>query len=188
MSWNNVKLQTRATNAKLSVSLGTPSNPSSSSRVKVRPDTRGAVPEDRINTDGVLSESDDFSPWIRFHKGGINTLKVHGNTLCKLTGCEWSCGLGKYRVTKGKARFEMLIKKKTGPVQVGLASVGDSEWLGDCFGDDNFAGKAWYISSSAKVLSFIDPNIRWASRPKLCMYRTLATRPPTNAGQDVDGP
>ena len=54
-------------------------------------------------------------------------------------------------VTKGKARFEMLIRKKTGAVQVGLASVSDTEWLGDCFGDDNFAGKAWYVSSTAKV-------------------------------------
>ena len=94
MSWKDVKLQPRVSTSPFTTSVGAPSNPSSSLHVPNLPATRGPLDEDRLNTDGVIEEP-EFTLWGKWHKGGLNTLIVKGNTVSKASGYGWRAAIGK---------------------------------------------------------------------------------------------
>lgn len=73
----------------------------------------------------------------------------------------------------------MIIRKKTGPIQVGIAHVGDREWVAESFFQDDFADRAWYVNGEGKIktgggkdrsLTKNHPNIEVTIPPVSCIW------------------
>ncbi|KAJ1495953.1 hypothetical protein T484DRAFT_2941048 [Baffinella frigidus] len=150
MSWTNldIKLQPRVSHCNITVSR----TPVSSLHVPNLPATRGAVDFAQVNTGGVLEPNRNFTPWGTWTQGGLNTCKVTGDTLLKLSGYGWQSADGGLEVESGMRRFRFTLSRLTGAVQIGVSAArGRSDEIPDTWNDPAMVDRAWFMTGSGNL-------------------------------------
>ena len=161
MSWLNVKKTVRTSNLPFTVPLGAPNNGSSSLHKTNNPVASGAIDPDAVNTDGVLSFK-GFTLWGAWNMGGTNTMQVVSvdkgitkNVVEKISGYSWCSAVGSEatRFRKGIRRYEVHVRRKSGPLQVGIMAVPSSgqSALPSNWNDPSCVDSAWYVSETGEI-------------------------------------
>ena len=121
----------------------------------------GAIDPDAVNTDGVLSFK-GFTLWGAWNMGGTNTMQVVSvgkeitkNVVEKVSGYSWCSAVGSEatRFGKGIRRYEVHVRRKSGPLQVGIMAVPSSgqNALPSNWNDPSFVDSAWYVSETGEI-------------------------------------